>query len=525
MIKKISCACLGLALVLALALWFIPVQANATCSSLAAGKHATKDSSVLFGHNEDDSKCPTIMFTVPRIYHEAGEPPIVSWDTGNTIPQVVGYTWAYLWSYMPGYSFSDSYLNEWGVSIASDSCSSSRETQPYDLTDGGIAYWLRRLVPERAKTAREGVVIMGEMVEKYGYAASGRTYTVADPDEAWLFAAVAGKRWVAQRVPDKHVAFIPNYYTIRQVDLKDKKNFLACPDLISYAIDKGWYDPGSGPFDFAKVYNTESTQASLGNKLRHWGALRLLTGHEYPDMNDLPFSVKPNRKLTVQDIIDVLRHHYEGTEWAWYPETGYTHPHSYRLDGTSIRTICTGSTQESFVMQLRSYMPSFVGNVYWRAQCRPCESVFVPWYSGILEIPKPYSVGKSYRSSAPPEFYDPDAAEDMNSAYWAFDKMTDLVNVDYAGRIGVVRELWDEYEDAAFELQDEIERTALEIYQGKRSGSPKALKSWKNPKKGRHDDCGEKEYLARWFLTRYTESGALNAYYKALEFIEQFEEP
>jgi dipeptidase len=523
--RKIWYGWLAAVLTIVLALFLAPIQVNAACSSLAAGTSATQDDSVLFGHNEDDSKCPTLMRVVPRIHHEPGEAPIVSWDTGSTIPQVVGYTWAYIWSYMPGFSYSDSYLNEWGVSIASNSCSSSRETQPYDLTDGGIGYWLRRLVAERAKTAREGVKIMGEAVEYYGYAASGRTYTVADPKEAWLFAAVAGKRWVAQRVPDHHVAFIPNYYTIRQVNLKDKRNFLACPDLISYAITKGWYDPATGPFDFAKVYNTPGTQASLGNKLRHWGALRLLTGIEYPNMDDLPFSVKPNRKLTVQDIIQVLRCHYEDTEWAWDPAGVYTHPHSYRIDGTSIRTICTSSTQESFVMQLRSYMPSFVGNVYWRAQCRPCESVFVPWYSGILEVPKPYDVGKSTRSSAPPEYYDPNADDDMSSAYWAFDKMTDLVNVDYAGRIGVVRDLWDEYEAAAFDLQDEVEKAALDIYYGKKRSKWHSWHMWCNRVKDHHEGWDENEYLARWFLTRYTESGALNAYFKTLDFIKQFEGP
>jgi dipeptidase len=524
---------LSLAVICSLVLAAVPVQAK--CSSLAAGRWATKDWSVLFGHNEDDSKCPTLMYVVQRKYHEPGEV-IEMWDTGGTIPQVEGWTWAYLWSYMPGFKFSDSYLNEWGVAIASDNAGGSREMPPYDLTDGGIGYWLRRLVPERAKTAREGVLIMGEFVEKLGYTAGARTYIVSDPKETWFFVAIRGKHWCAQRVPDDHVAFVPNYITIRQVRLWDKRNFLACPDLIEHAIDKGWYDPDDGPFDFAKIYNTESTQNSLGNKLRHWGALRLLTGKEYPDMNDLPFSVEPDRRLTVEDIIEVLRCHYEGTEWEWDPDYSpceyrpgrwiyNLHPHSYALPVgdnpcESIRTICSSGTQESFVMQLRSYMPSFVGNVYWRAQCRPCESVFVPWYSGILEVPYPYSLGKSNSPGAPPEYYDPDAAEDMNSAYWVFDKMTDLVNDDYLERVRVVRDVWDGYEATAFELQDEIERTALKIFHEKRQwrSRPWCL-SWDRIKH-HHDGCGENEYLARWFLTRYTESLALNAYYKAKNFID-----
>ena len=237
---------------------------------------------------------------------------------------------------------------------------------------------------------------------------------MSDPNETWIFVAACGKYWGAERVPDDEVAFVPNYISIRQMDLDDTDNFLACPDLVQHAVDEGWYDPISPPFDFAKVYNTESTQTSLSNKLRHWGALRLLTGVEYPDMDDLPFSVVPNRKLSKEDVAEVMRCHYEGTVWAWDPALGYTHPHSYRLaDGTRIRTICTGSTDESSIMELRSSMPWFVGNVYWRTECRPCSSVYVPWYSGILSVPEPYTVGEQA------EWGEPDPI-DRSSAHWTF---------------------------------------------------------------------------------------------------------
>jgi len=494
--KKILGGLISLIVLCSLILFSAPIQADNTsnldenwdgCSSLAAGRLATVDGSVLFGHNEDDSPCPTLMHVVPRVYHEPGEV-IVMWDTGGTIPQVEGETWAYLWSEMPGYIFSDSYLNEWGVSIASNNCSSSRETPPYDLTDGGIGYWLRRLPAERAKTAREGVLIMGEFVEQLGYTASGRTYTIADPQEAWLFSAVAGKHWVAQRVPDDEVAYISNYYTIRQVNLSDTDNFLACPDLIEHAIAKGWYDPASGPFDFAKVYNTASTQASLGNKLRHWGALRLLTGIEYPNMNNLPFSVKPNRLLSVEDITEVLRCHYEGTVWQWDPSKTST-PHTY-MPALNFRPICRSTTQESFVMQLRSNMPSSIGNVYWRAQCRPCESAYIPWYSGILEVAEPYTIGT------------PGVPDDPESAYWTFQKMTLLVDADYANQIGEVREEWDQMEAKAFARQESIERTALTLY-----------------------NIGDEhhEYLAKKFLTQYTEGLALKAFRTAGKLIDSLE--
>lgn len=505
--KKILSSFLSIVVILGLILFTPPMlhsnleEIETTCSSIAVGRLATKDKSVLFGHNEDDSgNVVTRLHIVPRIKHGPGEV-IEMWDivlpdgSKGTIPQIVGETWAYIWSEMPGFSFSDSYINEWGVAIASDACS-SRERPPYDLTNGGIKYWLRRVVAERAKTAREGVKIIGEMVEKYGYASSGRTYIIADPNEAWLCSVVAGRHWVAQRVPDDEVAFIPNRYTIREVNLNDTKNFLGSPDLIEYAISKGWYDPSSGePFDFAKAYGGVTKM-----DIRQWGALRLITGIEYSMDEMAPFSIKPNRKFTVKDVIGVLRAHYESTDYDQTKVGTKGDPHH-----TSTRVICTASTQESFVMQLRNNMPSIIGNIYWRAQGRPCEGVFVPFYLGILDIPVPYAIGEPSRYDKLPletRYYDPD------SAYWVFNRLNTLVDMDYLVRKPYIRSIWDDFEAREFALQGEIEKTALKIYHGK----------------DYHGILGGEEYLARWFLTRYTEAMALNAYYTALGFIEEFEQ-
>ena len=165
---------------------------------------------------------------------------MITLRNGGQLEQVE-QTWAYIWSEMPGLLFSDSYLNEWGVCVASNNCP-SREDKP-DLTDGGINYMLRRLVIERAKTSREGVRIAGELVQRFGYDASGRTYLIADPDEGWLFCAVNGKHWLAAKVPDDEVAMVANSYSVHEVDLADTVNFQASPDIIDYAISRRWYRP------------------------------------------------------------------------------------------------------------------------------------------------------------------------------------------------------------------------------------------------------------------------------------------
>ena len=183
------------------------------CFSIVVGKNASADGYVIIAHNEDDT-IPQIVNhrKVPRKKHAPGEK--VKLLNGGQLDQVE-QTWAYIWSEMPGMLFSDSYINEWGVSITSDNCP-SRENKP-QITEGGIGYMLRRLVAERVKTAREGVLLAGRLVERFGYIDSGRTYFICDPDEGWLFCVVNGKHWLAQRVKDDQVAMVAAMNGIKMI--------------------------------------------------------------------------------------------------------------------------------------------------------------------------------------------------------------------------------------------------------------------------------------------------------------------
>ncbi len=209
-------------------LWITPPPPCPACFSIVVGKNASADGCVLVAHNEDDSPPQVVNHhKIPRRSHAPGE--VVTLRNGGTLEQVPE-TWAYLWSEMPGPDFSDSYLNEWGVCVTSDNCP-SREDRG-ELTDGGIGYMLRRLVAERARTAREGVQIAGELVERFGYVASGRTYVIADPQEGWLFCVVRGKHWLAHRVADGQVAMVANTFTVRKVDLSDKIGRASCRERV-----------------------------------------------------------------------------------------------------------------------------------------------------------------------------------------------------------------------------------------------------------------------------------------------------
>ncbi|MHC4085892.1 MAG: C69 family dipeptidase [Planctomycetota bacterium] len=162
-------------------MFLLPAAPCEGCFSIVAGKDASVDGYVIVAHNEDDT-IPQIVnhHKIPRRKHSRGDK--VKLLNGGRLNQVE-QTWAYIWSEMPGMLFSDSYINEWGVSVTSDNCP-SREDKPR-ITDGGIGYMLRRLVAERAKSAREGVLLAGRLVERFGYIDSGRTYIICD-STGWL---------------------------------------------------------------------------------------------------------------------------------------------------------------------------------------------------------------------------------------------------------------------------------------------------------------------------------------------------
>src|SRR5690606_367821 len=141
------------------------------------------------------------------------------------------------------------------------------------------------------------------LIEKYGYSSSERAYQIVDKHEGWVLQVVQGKHYVAKRVPDDEVMFIPNWYTIHQVDLSDKANYIASPDIITYAIDRGWYTPKRpgdySDFSFALAYQDPEKNQD-GNIVRHKNALRLILKAEPQDVR--AFSVRPPHKLGVEDV-------------------------------------------------------------------------------------------------------------------------------------------------------------------------------------------------------------------------------
>jgi dipeptidase len=471
MVKKTVSRRLLLVAVPVLALiGLLPAASCEGCFSIVAGRKASVDGYVIMAHNEDDTS-PQIVnhHKVPRREYPPGEK--VTLLNGGQLDQV-RQTWAYLWSEMPGMLFSDSYINEWGVSVTSDNCP-SREDKP-EITDGGIGYMLRRLVAERARTSREGILLAGRLVERFGYIDSGRTYIICDPDEGWLFCVVNGKHWLAHRVGDSEVAMVANTYTVRQVDLSDRDNFLASSDIIKYAKSRGWYDPEKdGPFDFAAVYANPASACSPSNLNRQRSGLNYVCSAPIPAGRELPFSVVPRQKASAALIMQILRHDYKGTKSQSSPSA------ESPTDG--ICRICSGATQTSFVAQLRRNMPLDIGIVYWTCLASPRTSFYVPFHFGISDFPAGFCAESQEPSM---DFYNGKVSSpfkaDPLQAFWTFSNFRDKVDSASADVIARVKTRAEKIEKNAFALQRPLEEAARRSYTEDKTAAARMLANYSN---------------------------------------------
>ncbi len=438
------------------------------CYTILVGKDASADGSVILAHNEDDGGEQIVnIYKVPSIKHKENER--ISFKNGGSIPQVER-TNSFIWFQLPGMEVSDGFVNQYGVAVASNGCP-SMETEP-ELTDGGVVYWIRRLIGERAKSARQAVKLAGKMIDEFGYASSGRTYSIADRKEAWMLAVVNGKHWVAQRVPDDKIAIIPNYYTIGAVNLADTLNFLGSPDIVDYAIEKGWYEPEKdGAFHFAKAYTKRSSIDHPGNVNRKWRGLDLLAKEKYELNDDFPFAVEPKQKVSLAMIKAVLRDHYEGTELDKTDGFKLGSPH-----GLSDATICSGSTQYSIIVELRNKMPLEIGTRVWTAIFRPGVNAYTPLYLGMLEIPRTYAL-TDYASAMKIHFEPAESVFDTvdTHRYWTHVKATEAVDSNYLEHIKKAREKRDQLEKSVLKKAKKVEKEAMSIYKKDRDAARRML--------------------------------------------------
>ncbi len=427
------------------------------CFSVFVGKNASVEGTMLYGHNDDDGFQLVNYYVEPRKNYPPGAEQTL--QSGGRIPQVPT-THKFLWIEVPGMEVADSFMNEYGVCIGSNFCGSREDTS--DTSHGGILYDLRLIMAQRAKTAREAIRIAGSLIVQFGYQGSGRSYCISDRDEAWVLAAVKGRRWAAARVPDDEVMILPNYYPIAEMDLQDTNNYLGSADLISYAQHRGWYDPErDGRFNFRNAYAAKGALKNRGNTGRAWSAYSALD-EDYQRNDNFPFSFKPKKKVSKQDLMVLLAGHSQGMQGMDRTESCTT-GNPYELNEGMI---CNGGTIYSFVVESRPWMPVAIGTVMWLAPRRCDVQPFIPWYCGTTKVPENYAK-KGYLNTLQDHYTPPADIHQMRKdlAYWNFEALSAAINQDFVAKYPVALARKKSMETSLLKAQDTFEEKALKRYE------------------------------------------------------------
>ena len=472
----------------------MPEYLEENCSAILVGKDASFDGSTMATHTCDCGVCDFTWRHVPAADHVPGDVRKIyaisqyetwasevgpKWEmvykekyTGVEIPQVP-HTYAY-------HHAMFGYINEKQVCIGESTFGGRREMSSPNATMNLTELTL--IAMERAKTAREAIQIMGDLTTEYGYGLdSGEMLAVHDPEEAWIFEIMPvgplwtpdsgklGAIWCAQRVPDDHVSLCPNDARIGEIDLENKDYFMASENVISYAIEHDYYDPDSEEaFNWKKAYSPDfwSARSSGGRNARLWRFYDIVAPSLKLDPDtlttELPFSVKPEKRLSVADVMDIVRDHYEGTEFDL--TTGVAsgpfgcptrcRPLTWEYEGekySNERPLGSLHCEYATVTQARSWLPDPIGGICWVSLGVTETAAFVPFYAGMNELPASYHIGDHW-------------VFDRNVARWAFDYVDMLTQVKYSYAIQDVNEAIFKWEGGALSRTSAIDKEAYELY-------------------------------------------------------------
>jgi dipeptidase len=466
-----------------------------SCTVIMVGKDASADGSVISTHTCDCGVCDWTWRYVPPADHPAGAMKKIFWvDQFTTVPPSQGLKWDRVKEDFSGLEIPEAphtygyllgafgYMNDNQVAIGEstigcrDRMENTTTTPKFDITQ------LTLIAMERSRTAREAVKVMGELAEKYGYGHtdSGEMLAVSDPNEIWIFEIMPvgplwspksgkpGAVWCAQRVPDDHVSVCPNESRIGEVDLNNKDEFMASPNVVSYAVENKWHDPQGGkPFNWKRAYspNEVSAVSTKGSRVRMWRFFDLVApskkfSPDTPNM-DFPVTIKPEKKLSVHDVMVMTRDKCEGTPFD--PARGLQGgafanpnflPYGFELEGQKYNTprvIGVNRAEYVTVTQCRSWLPNPIGGIVWLAWGAQDTSCFFPLYQAVNSIPKSFEIGDHW------EF-------NRESARWAFDYVDFHTQVLYSYAIQDVRKAQEKWEKAATERTPLIDKNAKELY-------------------------------------------------------------
>lgn len=518
-------------LTLALVLFVNPVQrpqesprewedGDTGCTSIMVGRKATTDGSVITAHS-CDGNYRTWANIVPHQRNPKGAMNKIyygklhtetSWDLRGMvlkgeIPQVEE-TYAF---------FNTAYpcMNEKQLAIGETTIGSKKDL--YNPEGMFMIEEIERLMLERCTTAREAIKLAGELVKEYGYGDWGECITIADSKEVWHFEIFGGGPleigavWAAVRIPDDQVGVSANIPRISELDLDNPDYYMASDNVYSLAEEMEWWDPDSGePFKFWKVYSGRkpfSTRefyvlSTLAPSLR----LKM-------DAEELPFSVKPDKKVSVRDVMKLYRETYEGTELDMTKNLMVKKRRSDEMEKSPVsnpwmsyhmrnllntlkpgvidrqRTIAIAGCSYSEVLQMRDWLPDPVGGIAWFSFDNPGQSPRIPIFAGVTELPPSFEICGQHRFR-------------MDAAIWSFRRANRLATVRWGEARESIEKAVKEFEDKAFTELPDIEKRILQLL-----------------KKGHSE---EDLARAQAYLTKYTNDFARAAMQKYLELGDKF---
>ena len=449
--------------------FLLSAVAGNACTNFLVGKKASADGSVFISYSADSYGMSGFVAHFPAAYHPEGAMrDIYEWDSGKYLGQIpeARRTYNVLGN-----------INEYQVAIAETTFGGRDElVDTAGIMDYGSMIYIAL---QRSRTAREAIDVMTSLVAEYGYCSSGESFSIADPDEAWILEMVgkAGKEkgavWVAVRIPDDCISAHANQARIRKFDMNDKENVRYSADVVEFARKMGYYNGSDKDFDFAAAYCPADFGGLRYCDARVWSFFNMFGAEDMtkylpwaqgdPTAEPMPLYMKPKAPVSLQDMQRGMRDHYEGTPFDVTTDLGAgpfnmpyrPSPLSFKVDGKEYfneRPISTFQTAFTFVAQLRSWLPDAVGGVMWFGADDANMVVFTPVYCCATMAPDCYK-----------ECYADPLEFSWKSSFWVFNWVSNMIYPKYSMVIDDMRALQNSLESSIYEQSKAVEQEALAV--------------------------------------------------------------
>jgi dipeptidase len=416
------------------------------CTNFLVTKGASTDGSSFISYNADSHTLYGELYYFPAAKYPAGAMlDVYEWDTGNFLGKIKQAPFTYK---VVGN------MNENQVAIGETTFGGrpDLQAQPSAKVDYGSMMYIAL---QRSKTAREAIKVMTSLVAEYGYFSEGESFSISDPNEVWIMEMIGkgkdakGALWVARRIPDGYVSGHANQARITTFPLNDPENCLYSPDVITFARAKGWFNGKDADFSFSDTYNPVDFSGVRFCDARVWAMFNRVNPTlmaKYLDYaqganltNRMPLWIKPDHKIDVHQVMDIMRDHFEGTPLDMTKDIGagpYACPYRWRpltfkVDGKEYLNERATSTQQTgfcFVAQSRSWLPNVVGGIIWFGVDDTYSTVYTPIYTNITKVPESLKVGNGSMMKF-----------SETSMFWIFNQVANFAYTRYSDMIPQIR--------------------------------------------------------------------------------------